>query len=263
MGYVILALWFACWIGFATYGLKKKWSGIISIGGGFFTACTVLAVGILIYEVFIGAASVDFSRLNMQGRHGSENGMWSIALAIFIAMSAIWVYIDATKNKIGKITNRKGMFNLSAGAWAAATLFLWIVAFPSYLINRSTLSEKAKDNPINVKQRLGKIVVLSLLGALVILFTFFVNIAPAVPQCDSIAAKRAIAKIINDTPLLRSAGTRFISIKNIIDENFNHETQVRLCSAQLSTTGGEDNIQYTIKKINNGGGAFSVTVRIK
>lgn len=44
MGYAILVLWLAVWVGFAIYGFKKKWSGIVSIGGGFFTACVVVAV---------------------------------------------------------------------------------------------------------------------------------------------------------------------------------------------------------------------------
>jgi hypothetical protein len=44
MGYAILILWVAVWVGFAIYGFKKKWSGIVSIGGGFFTACAVIAI---------------------------------------------------------------------------------------------------------------------------------------------------------------------------------------------------------------------------
>ena len=73
-----------------------------------------------------------------------------IAVAL-VAISAVWVYLDATKNKIGKNPGEKGMFNMSAGAWGAATLGLWIVAFPSYLIKRSDLIEKAKENPVDVK----------------------------------------------------------------------------------------------------------------
>jgi hypothetical protein len=54
MGYVILASWLAVWVGFAIYGFKKKWSGVISIGGGFFTACAALALGFVIYDASTG-----------------------------------------------------------------------------------------------------------------------------------------------------------------------------------------------------------------
>ena len=61
----------------------------------------------------------------------------SIIIAV-VAVSAVWVYLDATKNKIGKIPDGKGMFNMSAGAWCAVTLGLWIIGFPAYLINRDS-----------------------------------------------------------------------------------------------------------------------------
>ena len=44
MEYIILLIWLALWVGFAIYGFGKRWSGIVSIGGGFFTACAVVAV---------------------------------------------------------------------------------------------------------------------------------------------------------------------------------------------------------------------------
>lgn len=88
-----------------------------------------------------------------------------------IAFSAVWVYFDATKNKIGKIQDEKGIFNMSAGAWAIVTLFLWIIAFPSYLIKRSSLIDKAKENPIDVNGRSAEIAALSVTGVLWIVMT--------------------------------------------------------------------------------------------
>lgn len=57
MGYVILMLWLAVWIGFAIYGFKKKWSGVISIGGGFFSACVALAVSFTVYDTLMDGDS--------------------------------------------------------------------------------------------------------------------------------------------------------------------------------------------------------------
>lgn len=59
--------------------------------------------------------------------------MLGVAIVAVVSASAIWVCLDATK-KIGKIEAAGGMFNVSAGAWAAVTLFLWIIGFPAYLI---------------------------------------------------------------------------------------------------------------------------------
>ena len=87
-------------------------------------------------------------------------------ITAFIAFSAVWVYFDATKNKIGKIPDEKGIFNMSAGAWAIVTLFLWIIAFPSYLIKRNSLLNKAKEKPVDVTERSGKLTALSLVAIL-------------------------------------------------------------------------------------------------
>jgi hypothetical protein len=57
---------------------------------------------------------------------------------IVVVISAIWVYFDAKK-----IGVRKGLipgfFNLGAGGWCAATLLIWIIGFPAYLIKRGDL----------------------------------------------------------------------------------------------------------------------------
>jgi len=59
--------------------------------------------------------------------------MWIIVIG-----SAIWVYIDAKQIGVRKGLI-SGMFNIGAGAWCAATLLLWIVVFPAYLIKRGAL----------------------------------------------------------------------------------------------------------------------------
>jgi len=86
--------------------------------------------------------------------------MATFIVTIVVCASAIWVYLDATKNNIGKIPGGKGMFNASAGAWATVTLLLWIIGFPAYLIKRNALIAAAQENPVAVTGRAKKIAVL-------------------------------------------------------------------------------------------------------
>ncbi len=74
-----------------------------------------------------------------------------ILLAIGLAPG--FVYLDATKHKIGKVQGEKGMANMSAGAWALCTLGLTIIALPMYVIKRPELISKAQLHPVNVKAR--------------------------------------------------------------------------------------------------------------
>lgn len=97
--------------------------------------------------------------------------MINTVLVAVLVVSAVWVYIDATGHKIGKVKDAGGLFNMSAGAWCVVTLLLWIVGFPSYLIKRGALIERAKTSPIEVKGRWVKVAILGVLGALWILGT--------------------------------------------------------------------------------------------
>jgi hypothetical protein len=90
--------------------------------------------------------------------------MVRLLVVIVIVISALWVYWDATGNRIGKVSGAGGFFNMSAGAWATVTMFLWIIAFPSYLIKRSTLLEVATRHPVAVKGRVIKAAILLAVG---------------------------------------------------------------------------------------------------
>ncbi|NTV51256.1 MAG: hypothetical protein HGA69_00260 [Desulfobulbaceae bacterium] len=59
----------------------------------------------------------------------------------------LYVYLDATKNKIGKVPEVKRFTNMSAGMWATGTAMLWIVVFPLYLLNRKKLIDIAEEKP--------------------------------------------------------------------------------------------------------------------
>lgn len=99
----------------------------------------------------------------------------STALTLLIVVSWVWVYFDATSNKIGKVGDDIGIFNMHAGTWAIATICLWVVAFPAYLIKRKSLIEKAKSNPVEPVGRQIKLVALAAFGVVVLIILVAVN----------------------------------------------------------------------------------------
>ena len=118
---------------------------------------------------------------------------------LIVSISALFVYYDATKNKIGKITEEKsGILNSSAEAWAITTLLLWIVAFPLYLINRSKLIEKAKQHPQEVGKNKRRIV----LGVITVLvFLFLLNgvfLTSSVKSSVEKSAKPLVTQILHE-----------------------------------------------------------------
>lgn len=102
--------------------------------------------------------------------------MLSSLMVAIVAASAIWVYLDATKHKIGKIMGNKSLFNMAAGAWAIVTMMLWIIGFPSYLIKRNALKKLAQTNPIETNNRIIKTTLIALGGS-----TFLIATLPANP----------------------------------------------------------------------------------
>lgn len=100
--------------------------------------------------------------------------------------SAAWVYWDATDKKIGKIPGEKGFSNMSAGWWGTVTALLWLVGFTVYLAKRSSLIERAKTQPIEIKRRWLKFSIFCFFGALGVYGSL------ADPATDERAANRSI-----------------------------------------------------------------------
>jgi len=111
--------------------------------------------------------------------------MFGLLVVIAVALSSIWVYLDATKNKIGRVPGNGGFFNMSAGAWAAVTLLLWIIGFPAYLLKRSTLVQLAASSPVEVTGRVPKVFLLSLVGGLWVLNTAAALVPVSEPKSAS------------------------------------------------------------------------------
>lgn len=189
--------------------------------------------------------------------------MISTIIAVTVTISALWVYLDATKNNIGKIEDAKGMFNMSAGAWGIVTLLLWIIGFPAYLAKRGDLIEKAKANPVSATGRTAKAAAFGIVGGLWVFMTLGGVVLSALPACDGTATKSLIGQIVNDMPIVQAAGAQFVSLKGIAEQGYNESTQVRACNATLVTTAGENNLQYHVKWLNKQTGEFYVEAQIR
>jgi hypothetical protein len=173
--------------------------------------------------------------------------MINVIIVAVIVCSALWVYLDATKNKIGKIPDLKGTFNMSAGAWAIATMFLWIIGFPAYLIKRSSLIVCAKEHPVEITTRGGKFAALAVVGAAWIGVFLAAHMAGSLPDCDSKEVVALTEKVIRDAPLIKLSGLQVKGISIPAERSYDASRESRLCRAMLSHALGEEGIQYTVE----------------
>jgi len=124
----------------------------------------------------------------------------NLVIVAIVVVSAIWVYIDATNNKVGKVPGKGGMFNMSAGGWASVTLLLWIIGFPAYLLKRSALIAQAKTTPVEVSGRPVKVGLLFVIGG--VLFTgIILNGQLQIPELQSEVKQSMAAKFAADPDL--------------------------------------------------------------
>jgi hypothetical protein len=193
--------------------------------------------------------------------------MINVFIVAVVAISATLVYLDATKNNIGKISNAKGMFNMSAGAWGTVTLLLWFIGLPAYLIKRGDLVLKAKENPVVATGRRGKAAVLAGIGCIWV----FMTIAgiTSVPKCGDQDATKLVKQIANremGKQLGAEAAQLFsYTVGTIRTTSTNEQTGAHQCAAQLGITAsntGQTNeipITYTVEMTDTGK-EFYVTV---
>lgn len=118
---------------------------------------------------------------------------------LLIIGSAFFVYSDASKHKIGKIPEEKGLFNNSAGMWTIGTLLLWIVFFPSYLIKRSELITKAKEKPQEPSSSNG-----AWLGIIGIVFVIFLLTSLSAPRDNMQLVKKGVLAQRGNVALVKS-----------------------------------------------------------
>lgn len=123
--------------------------------------------------------------------------MFTILVAVIVAASTLWVYWDATRLRIGRIKDQKGL-NLSAEFWALGTLFLWVFFFPAYLIKRGELRQRAEGNPINSRHKPLWYTLFGLMGAAFIWNAYVNQPESQVPNCSAFATKSLIKDILTN-----------------------------------------------------------------
>jgi len=189
--------------------------------------------------------------------------MLNAIFPIIVVGSAIWVYLDATKNKIGKVPGATGLFNMSAGAWAVVTLGLWLVGLPAYLMKRASLIERAGESPIPVSGRGLKTAALSIIGCLWMLALLGGAAKPQLPSCESSETVTLLEQMINDMQAVKAAGSQFVSLKDIAEQGYNEQSALRSCRARLVTTAGENALTYSVKWNDKDKGVFYVEAQIQ
>lgn len=84
---------------------------------------------------------------------------------------AFWVFIDACNNHIGVYRDeQQKIHGRSPIWWGVVTLLLVFIFLPYYLIERKSMLEKAKTNPVSSDKSIGILILLVLSG---ILFWYF------------------------------------------------------------------------------------------
>jgi len=176
--------------------------------------------------------------------------------AIFplVAASAVWVYLDASLNKIGKIEGDKSFLNMSPGDLAGATLLLWVVCFPMYLYRRKSLIKQANESPSNPGGHI-------MFG---VCFVIFLGIfaettwQSALPSCDSDDALHSAGELIDNNPVLRSMGVDG-NIKNPAEDSYKDGR--RVCKGFIKSHSGSDiPLTYNVSWHDKSKGIFRVQI---
>jgi|688.fasta_scaffold170430_2 hypothetical protein len=105
-------------------------------------------------------------------------------------------------------------------------------------------------------------------SAIAIIFTVIAisgcdKFSKQLPTCDHDATIKLTGQIINDLPIAKAAGATFVSLKNIKEQGFNKNSEIRACEATLVTTKGEDNLQYSIKWQDKSSGNIWIEAEIE
>lgn len=112
-------------------------------------------------------------------------------------------------------------------------------------ILKHILFPKPKGSP-----KAGKIEISLRIGLAVVFGTFawwMYYAEKTLPGCDQSATKNLVEQVVNDLPVAKAVNAKFVTVKNVSEQGFNKEANVRSCAAILVTTKGEDNFQYSVK----------------
>lgn len=161
----------------------------------------------------------------------------SSLLFLIVPLSALFVYWDATKNKIGILKDENGKRqkgSFSALELALTTLLLWIYGFPLYIIKRKSLIQKAKENPIESKNRDIFLKIFAIIAGIGLVFCilFFNN--------EYSRLEKASIPVVND--ILKN---QISSVSECVEIKIDKKLAKNLYSAKAILTNGNQ-VQITI-----------------
>ena len=82
------------------------------------------------------------------------------------------------------------------------------------------------------------------------------------PSCGDEEAIETVGEIINDLPLAKQSGAKFVTLNEITQKFFNEEQGKRLCVAQLETTAGYDKLKYAIFWKDQSEGIYHINLEV-
>lgn len=83
------------------------------------------------------------------------------------------------------------------------------------------------------------------------------------PTCNQQETLKIVEQVINNLPIAKAVGAKFVSLKSIQELGFNKDSDLRTCSAILVTNKGEDQLSYSVKWQNKEVGKFWVEAQIQ
>jgi Cytochrome c biogenesis factor len=174
--------------------------------------------------------------------------MIPIVVVAIVAASGFWVYLDATKNKIGKVPGPRAFFNMSAWRWACFTYALWIVGLPCYLLKRGDLIVRAKATPVEEKNRFGKAAFWAF-GTLVVLGLMIYGVLSggSLPSCDAPVTVGLAEKALRESQAIQALGIQIGRITVPVEKSYDTARGRRVCRAILRSARGEEPLYYTVE----------------
>lgn len=175
--------------------------------------------------------------------------MLGIVILVIIALCAILVYLDATANRIGDISEHRPQFKGSALFWAIGTLFVWPVVFPLYLRLRRQLIEAAVDHPVEENWRALKTGGVTISAVVFIAVSMAIPVVPNqfdLPSCSSSDTIIELLRTLDTSSSAAIIDNDVVEVTKTIEIDYSSDPMVRTCSATVSTSKREDLVRYNV-----------------
>lgn len=175
--------------------------------------------------------------------------MLGIVILVIIALCAILVYLDATANRIGDISEHRPQFKGSALFWAIGTLFVWPVVFPLYLRLRRQLIEAAVDHPVEENWRALKTGGVTISAVVFIAVSMAIPVVPNqfdLPSCSSSDTIIELLRTLDTSSSAAMIDNDVVEVTKTIEIDYSSDPMVRTCSATVSTSKREDLVRYNV-----------------